>query len=136
MGIQFLTMQDQHRRAVEKYMLSQLERLGDAAYSRARRTRRIAHRARVTIRGKRADGKDFSQDTQTLDVSDIGARVLLKTQVARGEPLTLSVVESNQSSCAHFRAVWQGIPGTELEEHTGLELAFVDLWGLHHLDGQ
>lgn len=136
MGIQFLAIQPGHRQTLESYLSALRHRLGSAAYSRVRRVPRITYRAKVRVRGKNAEGKRFSEDAETLDVSEIGARLMLRNRVSPGELLALQVVSNGGGSWAQFRIVWQGVPGTSLERDTGLEQTVVDLWGIYSLSDE
>jgi len=136
MGIEFLSVSAEHREILRSYVSKTLQRPGDAAYSRARRVPRIAHRVKVNIHSKDAEGKFFREHAETLDVSDAGARIVLQQRLLPGELLALQVVSVRASPWAQFRAVWQGAPTTPAEGHVGLELLFVDFWGLHKLGGQ
>ena len=133
MGIQFLEIPTGQRKILETYLSALLERLGNAAYSRARRAPRIEHRALVRVRGETMEGKRFSEDAETLDVSEIGARLLMPTKVVPGQLLALQVVSDSGGSWAQFRIVWQGKAGTPLEANVGLERILIDLWGIHNL---
>ncbi len=135
MGIEFLSMHEKYRRTIEEYVSAQIRRLRAAAYSRTRKASRTMFRTRVRVRGKTKNGEPFSEETETVDVSDIGARVLLTANVERGELLAVKALKQG-GAWAQFRTVWQGMPGTAMEKHTGLELSFVDLWGLHELGRQ
>lgn len=136
MGVQFLEIQPKHREALHDYLTSLLGRLGTAAYSRARRTPRITHSALVRIRGHTANGKRLAGTAETVDVSDIGARLLMSERVNPGELLALQVVSDGGSSWAQLRIVWQGREGTPVHDHIGLEQALVDLWGIHKLSDE
>lgn len=130
MGVEFLGLRARNRRVVHKYLTGLLERLGPAAYSRCRRAVRIVHRAPITVRGRDAEGQRFVEETETVDVSEIGARVVLRRRVLRGESVGLRVGSAGGGLWAQFRTVWQGMAGTSLEHHVGLELIFIDLWGI------
>ena len=133
MGIEFLLISPSHQEILCTHVSQTLVRLGAAAYSRARRASRVAHRAKVKIQGSNAEGRFFQEETETLDVSDIGARIVLLNHVLAGELLALQVMSAHGNARAQFRVVWQGAPGTSTEGQTGLELMFVDLWGLSRL---
>ena len=135
MGIQFLVMQTKDQKFLEAYLSAHLDRLGSVAYSRTRRAPRINHRTLVRIWGKNAEGKRISEKTETIDVSEIGARIALGKPVSRGDLLALQVISDSGGSWAQFRVAWQGRSGTPLEGQAGLEQMFVDFWGIHDLPG-
>lgn len=133
MGIQFVIVQPRDREVLHRFLTSQLDRLGAGAYSRVRKAPRVSQLIPVRVQGRNAMGEPFSEDTKTVDVSDIGARVLLQNRVVRGEMLALVANAVRGPLWVQCRTAWQGALGRDLEQHVGLELSFVDLWGIHEL---
>lgn len=133
MGVQFLEIRPGEREVLEKALSALRERLGPAAFARVRRAPRVQHSVAVRLQGKTLVGTRFSEQAETLDVSDTGARLLWPTRVEPAQSLTLKSTRNGGGSWAQFRIVWRGQAGTLVADQIGLEQTLIDFWGIHDL---
>jgi len=94
-----------------------------------RRAGRIPHKARVILSGADADGFNFAEETDTIEVSKHGLCTRTSYRLKLGDELSVRTKDKNR--VAQFEVVWIGAEGTPNEGLIGVE--WVELsrfWGV------
>jgi hypothetical protein len=94
-----------------------------------RRASRLQFNSRVVLAGKDADGRDFAEDTETINVSKNGASLRTSRHLILGQEVLVRTKEKDR--LGKFQVVWMGKPGTPDEGVVGLEwVELSDFWGV------
>ncbi|HTS70205.1 MAG TPA: hypothetical protein VMO17_14590 [Terriglobia bacterium] len=98
-------------------------------YREQRRSSRIQFRRGIRISGVDAQGKEFSEETETICISKFGASLRSGRHFSLGQILTVETL--GQSHTGQFQVVWIGERDTREEGEIGIE--WVDarrFWGI------
>lgn len=133
MGVQFLSLPPDHKQSLSRHFDHLLERFGETAHAKKRAASRLATRIPATVKGTDAAGKPFEEETETLNISERGACVRLRTPVAPGTTLKVRVDVGPEQHVTDFRVAWVGAPGTHEAGQVGLTPTARELWRAWHL---
>ena len=92
MGLVFTAIEPEHLLTLETWLAESREISWLAA--NRRRSQRVLMSIPVRVSGQTGVGLPFDEDTHTVSISAHGALILLSTQVYRGQPLSLSNVQT------------------------------------------
>jgi hypothetical protein len=84
-----------------------------------RRAGRVPHKVRIILSGADADGFNFAEETETIEVSKHGLSARTSYRLKLGEELSVRTKDRNR--VAQFEVVWVGQPGTPSDGCVGLE---------------
>lgn len=97
--------------------------------SERRKRSRVAHKVRIMLSGKDAEGFNFAEETETVTVGKHGAAVRTSYLLALGQELSVRTRDMNR--VGQFQVVWLGNAGTPSEGKVGLEwLESQRFWGV------
>lgn len=128
MGVQFLSLPVEYRELLARHMDKLLERLGDTAHEKKRMGSRLGARLPLQVSGTDSAGKDFEEETETLNVSERGACIRLRHAVVPGTILKVKTGLGPETRAAEFRVVWVGAAGSPAAGQLGLTPTILDLW--------
>lgn len=94
-----------------------------------RRSSRLNFRCHVKIGGVDAEGKKFSEKTETVCISKFGASLRTTHQFTMGQTVTVYTLDRGHTG--QFHVVWIGQPGTHDAGQIGIEWLNVHrFWGI------
>ena len=95
----------------ESQALTDWEKLSQEVHEDRRKHKRVSLTFPIEVSGFDADRRLFCERTVTQDISYTGCRILLKTQVARGDVLAIRLLERGKEGAAPgrpllFNVIW------------------------------
>jgi hypothetical protein len=94
-----------------------------------RRWTRLHLACRIIVSGKDAEGREFTEETETLNVNKFGASIRTSRSYSPGQVITVRT--KDQGHVGQFQVVWVGEPETPQAGRIGVE--FLDarrFWGV------
>jgi len=94
-----------------------------------RRWTRLHLSCRIVVSGKDAEGREFTEETETLNVNKFGASIRTSRSYTPGQVIT--VLTKGPCHIGQFQVVWVGEPETPQERRIGVEfLQARRFWGV------